>query len=98
MHKKRESVSKIWPITRKGSKFIVVPSHGGENEIPVLILLRDVLKHVQTRKELNKILKENKILVNNKAIKEDNYSLSLFDTISLKYLGKFYRVTYLKNK
>lgn len=97
MHSKRETVSKTWPIARKGNKFIVVPSHGS-SEMPLLVLLRDVLKHMRTRKELKKILLEKKVLVNNKVVKKDNHALSLFDAVSLKDMGKHYRITYLENK
>jgi len=98
MHKKRASMSKIWPVPRKGNKFVVVPSHGGKKEIPLLILMRDVLNHVKTRKELKKILIEKKVLINNKVVKKDNYSLSLFDNLSLKDINKYYRLTYLENR
>ncbi|HRZ85738.1 MAG TPA: hypothetical protein P5277_03070 [Candidatus Paceibacterota bacterium] len=98
MHKKRLNSSKVWPIPRKGKKYIVVPSHNPKNGIPLLVLIRDVMKLVKTRKELKRILKERNIQVNGNDVKEDNLSLLLFDTIKLKPNNKCYRIVYDKNK
>ena len=97
MHAVRETISKIWPMPKKGTKYVVVPSHNKKFGIPVLIILRDILKFVKTRKELKKILIEKKVFVNNKAIKEDNRALLLFDTLKLKELDKFYRIAFNEN-
>ncbi len=94
----RHSVSKTWPIPRKGTKYLVVPSHDRKNGIPLLVVMRDILGFVKTRKELKKILKEEKVLVNEKITKEEKLSLLLFDTLSLKELGKYYRVSLGENK
>ena len=55
-HLKRQETSKIWPIERKGTKFIVKPASNNSNGMPVLTVLRDVLKLVQNRKEVKKII------------------------------------------
>ena len=69
-------------LFQKGTKYLIVPSHSKKSGIPLLIVMREVLKLVNTRKELKKILLENKVLVNNKPIREENYSLVLFDTLT----------------
>ena len=97
MHTKRETVNKSWPIPRKGTKYIVVPSHSKKSGIPILIILRDLLKFVKTRKELEKLILEKKILVNNKVIFNANYSLLLFDTISLPSIKKYFLLNYTHN-
>src|SRR3989344_5664627 len=97
MHTKRETVSKTWPIPRKGTKYIVVPSHSKKSGIPVLIILRDLLKLVKTRKELEKLILEKKVLINNKVIFNANYSLLLFDTISLPSIKKYFLLNYTHN-
>ena len=97
MYVKRETVSKTWPVPRKGTKYIVAPSHNKKSGIPLLVIMRDLLKVVDKRKELKNILNEGKILVNNKLVKEENYSLSLFDTISLIPMKKHYKVELTNN-
>jgi len=94
----RETVSKSWPIPRKGTKYVIVPSHNKKTGIPLLILMRDVLKFVKTRKELKTILHEKKVLVNNKPEKEENRTLVLFDTLKLEAMKKAYKVSISPNK
>jgi len=88
-HLKRHSVPKKWPIQRKGTTFVVKPLSG---EIPLLIVLRNMLKIAQTRKEVKRALHLKHILVNNKEIKEERQGLSLFDTITIIPSKKSYRV------
>ncbi|MFA5019478.1 MAG: hypothetical protein WC533_00075 [Candidatus Pacearchaeota archaeon] len=97
MHQKRATTNKGWAIPRKGTKYVVVPSHNKKTGIPILIIMRDILKMVKTRKELEKILYEKKIAVNGKIIKEDNYSLSLFDIMSIDELKKNYKILISKS-
>jgi small subunit ribosomal protein S4e len=94
MHKTRQNISKIWPIRRKGTKYIVVPSHSPNEGIPLLIISREMLGIVKTRKELKRILLDKKILINNQIVKNDNHSLLLFDTLALKDEKKYYRLSY----
>ena len=86
MHSKRLTISNLWSIPKKGNKFIVVAKNKNILGIPILVAMRDILKHVQTRKELKKILLEKKVEVNGVPIKDDRYSLLLFDTIGLPSL------------
>lgn len=97
MHKIRETTSKLWPTPKKGTKYVIVPSHNNKVGIPILIIMRNILGFVKTRKELKKILIDKKILVNNKLIKEENRTLLLFDTLKLKEINKCYRLTFNEN-
>src|SRR3989344_5551412 len=94
MHITRHNTSKRWPIPRKGTKYLVFPSRGNNDSIPLLIIMREILGIVKTRKELKKILNENKILVNGRIIKEDKTSLALFDVISIGSLNKNYKLIF----
>jgi len=95
MHQTRNEVPRTWPIARKGTKYIVVASHNKKEGIPLLFVLRDMLKVVKNRKELKKVLHERKIKVNGKKIREEKYALTLFDIIELG--EKSYKLI-LKNK
>ena len=59
---------KEWPLTRKGKKYVVVSRQ--RNGIPLLIVLRDMLKLGRTRKEIKKILNEGNVAVNGKMRKD----------------------------
>jgi len=89
-HLKRQNFPKSWPVPRKGSKFIVKTSLKG---IPVLILLRDILKIARTRKEIKKAIFEKNILVCGKIIKDEKKNLELFDILTLVSSKKNYRLT-----
>ena len=93
-HMKRNTINKAWPIPRKGTKYLIVPSHNKKEGIPLLVIMRDVLKLVKTKKELKRIIIEKKVLVNNSPTRKENYSLLLFDTISLPLMKKYYRIIY----
>jgi len=93
MHLTRKNMSNTWPIPRKGTKYIVVPSHAKKHGIPLVIIIRNILELVKTKKELKKILIEEKVTVNERIAKKENISLLLFDTLGLKTMKKFYRVT-----
>lgn len=89
---KRNKASKIWPIQRKGTKYVVVPSSNREDGIPLLILVRDVLGFVKTKKELKKILNDKNIEVNGKLVCDEKRALLLFDVLYLKSMNKYYRL------
>jgi len=84
MHLKRQKASKNWPIPRKGSKFLAMPSHNQKQSLPLIMVLREFLKVVATKREAKRILNEGKVKINGKVVKNVNYSLGLFDVLSLE--------------
>jgi len=89
-HLKRQKVPKKWPIERKGTKYVVKPNSNIENGIPLLILLRDMLKFAQNRKETKKIIHLKQILINGRFARDEKENVSFFDTLSI--LKKYYRL------
>ena len=85
MHLKRQKVPKNWPIPRKGTAYVVRPNFEG---IPILVILRDMLKVVQNRKEAKKAIHQKQILMNNKPVTDEKNSMLLFDTISIVPSGR----------
>jgi small subunit ribosomal protein S4e len=83
MHLKRNKAPNKWPVERKGSKYIVRPNHDLNNGIPLLIILRDILKLAENKKEVQKLINLNKIKVNNKLVRSVKHPLTLFDVLSL---------------
>ena len=96
MHQTREIMPKEWPLTRKGKKYVVVPRQ--RNGIPLLIVLRDMLKLGRTRKEIKKILNEGNVAVNGKMRKDEKFSLLVFDTLAIKKINKNYRIILSRRK
>jgi len=96
MHLKRQKAPKNWSIHRKGTKYVVRPNFNLQKGIPILIILRDMLKIAQNRREVKKALHLKQILLNNKIIKEEKNSALLFDTLVIAPLKKFYRIDLLK--
>ena len=91
MHLKRNNIPKFWPIPRKGTKYLAVPSHNKNESISLVVVIRDVLKLVKNKKELKRLLNEGKIELNHKIIKDTNYPVALFDVISLPEAKKNYK-------
>ncbi|MBI2004147.1 hypothetical protein HYS72_01650 [Candidatus Pacearchaeota archaeon] len=89
-HLKRQSVSKNWPIIRKGTAFVVKPT--SKKGIPLLIVLRDLLKIAQTREEVKTAIQKKYLLINNRAVKDEKIGMALFDTLSILPSKIYYRL------
>lgn len=88
MHLKRQKVPKNWPTKRKGTKYVVRPNFGLDKGLPILIILRDVLKIAQNRKEVKRAIHLKQILLNNKPIVDEKNIAVLFDVLTLLSKGK----------
>ncbi len=89
-HLKRQSISKNWPIIRKGTTFVVKPI--SKRGIPLLIVLRELLKIAQTREEVKTAIQKKLLLVNNRLVKDEKIGLVLFDTLSILPSKIYYRL------
>ena len=95
-HLKRQEAPKNWPIPRKGTVYIAKPMSELSTSIPLLIVLRDLLKIAQNRREIKRSIHQKQILINSKNVKDEKAGLHLFDTISIIPLKKNYRVELTK--
>lgn len=95
MHLKRRTISKSWPIPRKGTKYLVVPSHDKENGIPLLLILRDLLGLAKDRKEVQNIINQKLVSVNGRTAKKANLSVLPLDIIEVG--EKAYELTFSDN-
>lgn len=91
-HLKRQSVSKNWPIIRKGNTFVVKPI--SKKGIPLLIVLRELLKIAQTREEVKTAIQKKYLLVNNREVKDEKIGMTLFDTLSILPSKIYYRLEF----
>jgi small subunit ribosomal protein S4e len=92
MHLKRQKIPKNWPIPRKGTKYVVRPNYNIKEGVPILIILRDILKLAQNRKEVKKVIHLKHILLNNKVVIDEKNNALLFDTITIIPSKKYYRI------
>ena len=93
-HQKRLSVPNSWPVERKTETYTVKAGAGphGEAGVPLLVLLRDVLGYVDSKKEARYALNQDSILVNGDAISDERRPIGMFDIIAFTERGEFYRV------
>lgn len=97
MHLKRQEAGKFWPIPRKGTKYVAVPSHEKANSLPLVVAVRDILELAKDKREVKEMIKSKSIAINGKPIHELNYPILLFDSLAFPPAKKFFRAI-LKNK
>lgn len=90
---KRTMMPKWWPVERKTKKYTVAPrgSHTKSFSLPLLILIRDVLKLAETSKEARNIIKRGEILVDGRKRKDYKFGVGPFDVITIPALKKAWR-------
>jgi len=98
MHLKRNNLGKFWPVPRKGTKFLARPLYNKKDAIPLSVVLRDILKLIKNKKELQRLINEKQIQINHKEIREVNYPVCLFDVINFPKLKKNYKALLSPNK
>jgi small subunit ribosomal protein S4e len=93
-HQKRLSVPKSWPVERKTEVYTVKATAGphGEDGVPLLVLLRDVLGYVDDRKEARYALDQDNVLVNGDAISDETRPIGMFDIVAFDEREEYFRV------
>ncbi|WP_415381414.1 30S ribosomal protein S4e [Halosimplex sp. TS25] len=93
-HQKRLSVPNSWPIERKTETFTVKADAGphGEAGVPLLIVLRDVLGYADSRKEARYALNQDSVLINGKAVSDEERPVGMFDILAFVEREEYYRV------
>jgi small subunit ribosomal protein S4e len=95
---KIQRMGKFWPVPRKGKAYVASATHNNQSSIPLIVVMRDILKLLKTKKELKKIINEKQVQINGKETREVSYPVGLFDVISLKNMNKNYRATFNETK
>ncbi|MFB6282056.1 MAG: 30S ribosomal protein S4e [Haloferacaceae archaeon] len=93
-HQKRLSVPKSWPVERKEETWTVKADAGphGEAGVPLLVVLRDVLGYVDSRKEARYALNQGTVLVNGDPAGDEEEPIGMFDILVFAERGEQYRV------
>jgi len=96
-HWKRQATPKSWPIERKGSTYVVKPRFSLKSGVPILVVLRDMLKIAQNRSEVKRIIHLRQILVNERLVTDERNNLLFFDTLNILPLKEHYRLELSEN-
>jgi small subunit ribosomal protein S4e len=93
-HQKRLSVPKSWPVERKAETFTVKADAGphGEAGVPLLVLLRDVLGYVDSRKEARYALEQGTVRINGRPATDEERPVGMFDILAFAEREEYYRV------
>jgi len=94
-HQKRLSIPKSWMVGKKVNKWVTATRPGPHSKVrslPLGVIIRDVLKLADNRKEGKRILAEGKVLVDGIPRKELKFPVGLFDVISIPLMNEAYRV------
>lgn len=93
-HQKRLSVPNSWPVERKEETFTIKADAGphGEGGVPLLVVLRDVLSYVDSRKEARYALNQDAVLVNGDAVSDEARPIGMFDILAFPSRDESYRI------
>lgn len=91
-HLSRQEKPKKWPIEKKGTTYLVSPNSNTKEGMPLLTILRDVLKVADNRKEVKAMIHERQVLVNEKPSTDEKHTVLFFDTMKIIPLKKNYRM------
>ena len=94
-HIKRLTAPVTWNLKRNDGKYVVCQFPSGHKKalsLPLLFLLRDIMKVARTATEVKEILHHQKVTVDNKRVNEMKYGVGLFDVVNIEALKKYYRV------
>ena len=94
-HQKRVAAPTSWPVTRKTHAWVIGANagpHSKETGIPLLVVVRDMLKVANSAREAKRIINEGNILVDGIPRKDYKYITGLFDIVSLPVVNEHYRI------
>ncbi|MCK4669730.1 MAG: 30S ribosomal protein S4e [Nanoarchaeota archaeon] len=94
-HLLRLAAPRTWRIERKKTTFISRPKPGAHSMaygLPLVVVLRDILKIVATTKEAKQILNNKEVKINNKVVRDPRRIIGLMDILSIAKLKLHFRV------
>ncbi|KZX10734.1 30S ribosomal protein S4e [Methanobrevibacter filiformis] len=94
-HLKRFKAPRTWPIHPKVDKWTVKPaagSHAIEYSLPLLVVIRDILKLSDNSREAKRIINTGNVLVDGRARKDYKFPVGFMDVIQIPKTEGTYRV------
>lgn len=94
-HLKRLKSPKHWPIHKKEEKWTVKPAPGThklEKSLPLMIVIRDILKLADNAREAKRIINKGNVLIDGRARKDYKFPVGFMDIVEIPKIEKAYRV------
>lgn len=92
MHLKKQRIPNNWPIQRKGTAFVVRPLSRADRGLPLGVIIRDVLKLAQNKKEVKRAIYMGELLINQRPARDVKESLGLYDKMTVVPSKKSYKI------
>ncbi len=94
-HMKRLVAPKSWGVARKTSTWIAKPRpgpHGVDSSVPLLVVLRDMLKLCDNTREAKHILGTRTVMIDGRVVTDEKFPIGLMDVVSIVQTGDNYRM------
>ena len=94
-HQKRIAAPRSWRIERKTAYWTVKPRpgpHPGERSLPLLLIVRDILKLADSSREARRVLNEGNVVVNGRERRDHKFPVGIFDILSVPAVKADYLV------
>jgi small subunit ribosomal protein S4e len=94
-HQKRIAAPRSWKIARKTLYWAVKQKpgpHPQDRSMPLLLIVRDMLKLADNSSEAKRILNEGNVVVNGKVRKDHKFPVGVFDILSIPLVKANYMV------
>ncbi len=91
-HTKRLGAVRLLKIPRKNTVWIKTTragKHSKDSAIPLVVLLRDLLKICRSSKEVKKLVFNGQVLVDGKLVKDVGFQVGLMDIVTMKNYKSF---------
>jgi len=94
-HLKRLPAPKTFPISRKQEKFTIRSSPGPHKlntSIPLLIIIRDILKHASNGREAKHLITEGNYSIDGRVIKDYRFPVGIMDVLTIPKADEQFRI------
>ncbi len=94
-HLKRLATPDFWPILRKEYVWTVKPSPGPhpiERSIPLLVIVRDILRYAETAREARKLIAEGHFKVDGRVRRNYKFPVGLMDVLEVVDTAEYFRM------
>lgn len=94
-HMKKLAAPRTWRIPRKTHVWVVKPSpgpHPVERGIPLLVVVRDILRLCETGREGRRIIGGREVMVDGKVVTNSKHPVGMMDVVSLPRTKENYRM------
>jgi small subunit ribosomal protein S4e len=92
---KRESAPSFWPIHRKEATWAPKTRpgpHPQARSVPLSVLIRDMMRWVDSGNEAARIVHDSKVKVDGKTRRDHRFSIGLMDVVQFPSIGKAFRL------